>query len=128
MTAARAPVSRLVLVACLAAGPIAWNAHIVALYALASETCFAGREPLAAADNRGTWMVLVALLCAALALSLIAGLWSYRNWRVSAGLDRGTKVRRTHYLARFAMLMSVGFAIAAVFDGIAMFMLPLCAT
>ncbi|HLJ22042.1 MAG TPA: hypothetical protein VKU84_17680 [Stellaceae bacterium] len=107
------------------AGPTAWSAHIVTNYALASRLCFSGREPLLALHGgSGAWVVMLAVDLLAVAICGAGTL-------VSSGFQRetrGPQTERTLFVARCGLLSGAGFAVATLFDTIALFMVPLCAT
>jgi len=105
------------------AGPMAWSAHIVVNYALASRLCFPNREPLIAGHaGAGGWAVMLASDLLALAICGTGMLLSSRLKRQA----HGPEAERTRFVAQCGLFAGGGFALATLFDTIALFMVPLC--
>jgi hypothetical protein len=118
----------------LLAGPLAWGAHLIANYALATHACFPGAVPRTAPSPSSDWLLplLLAIDLTAIAIAAVAALLSYRSWRSerqelagNAGgvLDIGEG--RTRFLSIWGMLTSVGFLTAIAFDVLGLWV-PLC--
>jgi hypothetical protein len=111
------------LVFAAGAGPTAWSAHIVVNYALASRLCFPSREPLLAVHSGGAaWIVMLASDLLALAICGAGILLSSRLKRDA----KGPQAERTRFIAQCGTFAGGGFALATLFDTIALFMVPLC--
>ena len=111
------------LVFAAGAGPTAWSAHMVINYALASRLCFPGREPLLALNaGPGIWIVMLACDLLALAICGAGVLVAARLKRQT----RGPQAERTRFVAQCGLFAGAGFALATLFDTIALFMVPLC--
>lgn len=117
------PVRLAELVFAAAAGPVAWSAHMVVNFAVASRLCFPGRTPLSAFHGGfATWTVMLAVDVLALAVCGAGVLLSSRLKREAPDRQR----ERAHFIAQCGILSGCGFALATLFDTIALFMVPLC--
>jgi hypothetical protein len=131
----RGRVSAVALIFGSAAAPLAWGAHLVANYALASTICFPGnalRQPPASSMRWG-WSLLVAVDLIAMVIAVLAAITAYRNWRLShdeaAGRSHGLVEigeGRTSFLSLWGILTSAGFFVAVAFDFIGLWIVPLC--
>lgn len=115
--------------------PLAWAAHLLANYAVASTVCFPGQalrqQPLP--SIQWAWSLLVAIDLIAMAIAVLAALTAYRNWLLShdeaTGYAHGMVEigeGRTSFLSLWGILTSVGFFVAVAFDFIALWVVPLC--
>jgi hypothetical protein len=128
----RAPSNAMQLLS-IAAGPVLWNAQLVANYALANYPCFphavARTVPLPGWEH--SWFWLLAINLGAIALSVVAfgvGLYCMR-WarRQSLSDERHARViGRTYAFGVAGMLFSATFFIATVFTLIAIVGAPQC--
>lgn len=115
---------------------IAWSAQIIANYIVAAYVCFPGPVPVSTPVMSGAWFVLLGVSLFGFVVSLAAGLVSYRSWRrVRRERQRGdreasqaleTGEGRTRFLALAGMLVSFGLLLVTVFDGLSLFLVPLC--
>jgi hypothetical protein len=115
------------LILCLAAAPAAWAAHLTLNYALTSRACYSGSAPLATILPVGhvLWWVLPLVDVAALAICATTISISYR---LRQRPESPTHAARTRFLAQCGIILGAGFLIATLFDGVAIFMVPLCGT
>jgi hypothetical protein len=126
-------VALLALVFGVAGAPAAWGLHLVANFALASQTCSPGRAWNSAIAHSGLHGTMLASAIAAIAICSLA-LWvSYNSWRMTHDETRGNHHRlldvgegRTRFLGMVGMVLSGGFLAATLFDAIALFVVPLC--
>jgi hypothetical protein len=111
----------------LMAPPAAWAVHLTLNYALASRVCYPGAEPLATILPVGhvLWWVLPLIDVAALAICS-ATIWI--SYRLRQWPESPTYAARTRFLAQCGIILGAGFFIATLFDGAAIFMVPLCGT
>ena len=113
-------------------GPVAWNAQLVANYALATYPCFRGgitrSEPLPGWEAE--WPLLLAINLAAILItsaSVAVGLQAWRSARRSRAAGGDTQRGATLRAMGIAGLMSGGvFLIAIVFALVALLMAPQC--
>ncbi|WP_414475423.1 hypothetical protein [Microvirga sp. M2] len=119
----------------LLAAPAAWSLQLLVSYGLASHACFPRDYLYARVVPGWGWIMpaLVAINIAALAVACIGTAISYRNWsRISQEASGGhTRLLeagegRTRFLAVWGIWSGIWFAIAIVFDTIAVFAVPLC--
>lgn len=119
----------------VAGGPLAWGVHLVVNYGIASHACFPGAVPRSQPPSGvgGLWWLLLSIDLIAIAVAAAAALVSYRSWRATrrelAGRARDLVEigeGRTRFLALWGLLTGVGFLLAVVFDGVALWVLPLC--
>ena len=131
----RSRVGALALMFATIGGPLAWGAHLVANYAIASHACFPGAVPRTASppDAEALWGLLVAIDVAAMVIAALAAVVSYRSWnstRRELSGHAGDLIEigegRTRFLSVWGMLISVGFLIAIASDLVALWVLPLC--
>lgn len=111
----------------VAAPPAAWAAHLVLNYTLASRVCFPGAEPLTAILPPGhpLWFVLPLIDVLALAICTGTIVAAYRLRQIP---ETPAHAGRTRFLAQWSVILGGGFFIATLFDAVAIFMVPLCAT
>lgn len=113
------------------AAPVAWWLALSSLFAVASHACFPGSVPLVAPAWNPLW-VLAAIAVIALVVCALAGLVSYRSWRVTYGHGRGGEglvhfgEGRTRFLAMWGALTSLLFAILMIVSLIPLVVVPLC--
>lgn len=126
------PALSLMLLA-LAGGPVAWNAQLLANYALASYPCFPGptprTHPLPGWERE--WVVLLLINLAAIAVTVACVLIGAYGWRWIArcradGQADAHGVPATRALALGAILFGTVFFGATVFTLIAMALAPPC--
>jgi heme/copper-type cytochrome/quinol oxidase subunit 3 len=115
-------ISALPLFLCIAAPPLAWATHLMVNYALIGGVCYPGSEPLTAVLPAGHFLWWLLPLVDVVALAVCGG-----TAMVSHRTGQATEVARTRFLARWGVLLGIGFLIATLFDGVALFMVPLCA-
>jgi len=117
----------------LAAAPVAWNVQLLFSVGFASHACYPRDVPLELPIWSNLWGILLAIGLAGIAVAILGGLVSFRNWRLtfdeSTGsvhhmLDRGEG--RTRFIAMFGILTSAVFALGVVFATAAVFLVPLC--
>lgn len=113
------------------AAPLAWWLALSSLFAVASHTCFPGTTPLVAPLWNSLW-VLALIAAIALLVCAVAGLVSYRSWRVTYGDRRGSErlvnfaAGRSRFLAMWGALTSLLFAILMLVSLIPLVVVPLC--
>jgi len=114
-------------------GPLFWSLQELVNYTITAHFCFPRALPLAAPSFGGTWTVALVVEIAALIGALVAGLVSWRSWRLTKGeaerehgavLD--TAEGRTRFMAYAGMLSSGLFALAIILSGFALFIVPAC--
>ncbi len=117
----------------LAAAPAAWNVQLLFSVGLAAHACYPRDVPLELPIWRNLWGILLAIGVAGVALAIVGGLVSFRNWRLTFDeapgsvhhlLDNGEG--RTRFIAMFGILTSVLFVLGLVFATAAVFLVPLC--
>lgn len=122
-----AGVSLPVLLLALAAGPAGWAAQLEAGYGLSSYACFPSNAALEQSPPPG-WPHETALLLAinltGLAVIVAGFLIAFLAWRRSGGEGRGGG--RSRFLAACAMMSTVAFAVAALFDTVVIAATPTC--
>ena len=133
----RAVVGVLALAFGVAGGPLAWGVHLVVNYGIASHACFPGAvaaQPAAARRQAVCGGSCSASISIAIAVAAAAALVSYRSWRATRREFAGRAgdlieigEGRTRFLALWGLLTGVGFLLAVVFDGVALWVVPLCA-
>jgi hypothetical protein len=128
----RHQVPLLVLGAALFAAPTIWGLRLVLNYALASYFCFPGSVRYDAIPG-WTWPTLLGVDVLAIAVAVIAAVVSWRNWQrtreeAAAGgplIEIGEG--RTRFLSLWGLMVGIGFAVAGVFDLLALWIVPVCA-
>jgi hypothetical protein len=116
--------------------PFLWGIRLVANYAMASQFCFhdaARRYTLP--DTLGwIWPTMVALDVLTILAGIATVLVSYRNWRITAeecAAPNSVLIEigegRTRFLSLWGMLVASLFILAAIFDLIALYVVPVCA-
>jgi hypothetical protein len=117
-------------------GPAAWFLQLCAGYALASEPCFRGGYRVAAPVPalQWTWPAMILAMAAAIAISLLSLLVSWRTFKRTreegagdAHPPIGVSEGRTRFLALWGVLLGSGFALASTFTAVAFLTLPRCA-
>lgn len=129
----RAPSNVLQLLG-IAAGPVLWNAQLVANYAIANYPCFPHGDArtvlLPGWEHSWIWLVainlgVIALIVAAFGVGLYCMRWARRQ---SLSDERHARViGRTYAFGAAGMLFSATFFIATVFTLIAIVGAPQCA-
>lgn len=131
----RARVGTTALIFGSSGAPLAWAAHLIANYGVASTVCFPGQalrqNPLP--SMRSAWSVLLAIDLIAMAIAILAAITAYRNWQLSheeaAGYSQGMVEigeGRTSFLSLWGIATSIGFFLAVAFDFIGLWVVPLC--
>jgi hypothetical protein len=119
----------------IAAGPLAWGAHLLVNYGVTSHACFPGAAPRSTPPPGAgaLWSLLLAIDLIAMAIAASAALVSYRAWRASrrevsghAGELIEVGEGRTRFLALWGMITGGGFLIVIAFDLVGLLVLPLC--
>ncbi|HVV64984.1 MAG TPA: hypothetical protein VHC42_05915 [Rhizomicrobium sp.] len=134
----RSPVGLAPLFFGMIAAPILWIGHLWLSYAISSELCFPGPEPLSLRLDpsvAGTLRpLLIAFDAAALVIAAAGGIVAWRCWTASRGEGRdwitdafGIGVGRSRFMSVWGMLSSAIFFGALVFATIASLATPLCA-
>jgi hypothetical protein len=118
------PVPLLLLVA---APPTTWTAHLILNYTLASRVCFSGLQPLTAILPPGHLLWFVLPFIDVVALTICAGT-IVATYRLRQLPETPAHAGRTRFLAQWSVILGGGFFIATLFDAVAVFMVPLCAT
>jgi hypothetical protein len=117
-------------------GPAAWAVQVIVNYALASHSCFLGSIPRSGAPPgwTATWLALLLINIAALAVALAAAEMSRRQWRATRSEQPGSSDTllqvgegRTRFLAMCGMIFNLGFLVAIVSDTVAILVVPGCA-
>jgi hypothetical protein len=111
--------------------PSAWAIQEWSKYALTSHMCYPGSVPAAAPG--WLWPLLLVIDIAALIVALAAIFVSYRIWHKArderqgdAGALAEIGEGRTRFFALWGMVGGGAFAMAILFDLIAVLVLPLC--
>lgn len=114
-------------------GPLFWSLQELVNYTITAHFCFPQAVPLFAPTFGGTWWVAVVVDIAALCGAFVAGLVSWRSWRLTKGEMEGeytavldTAEGRTRFMAYAGMLSSGLFALAIILSGFALFIVPAC--
>jgi hypothetical protein len=116
--------------------PFLWGIRLVANYALANQFCFHGAaRRYELPDTLGwIWPTMVAVDMLTILAGLATALVSYRNWRITAeeraapnSLLIEIGEGRTRFLSLWGLLVSSLFILAAIFDLIALYVIPVCA-
>jgi hypothetical protein len=116
--------------------PFLWGIRLIANYAMASHFCYpVSFRRYALPDTLGwVWPAMIGLDVLTILAGLATALVSYRNWRITADESAGPRSPlidigegRTRFLSLWGMLVSALFILAAVFDLIALRILPVCA-
>jgi hypothetical protein len=117
----------------LGAAPAAWNAQLLFSVGLAAHACYPRDVPLELPIWGNLWGILLAIGVAGIAVAIVGGLVSFRNWRLTFDEAPGSVHRlldngdgRTRFLAMFGILTSALFALGLVFATAAVFLVPLC--
>ena len=114
--------------------PISAGVELVVDYALVGHACYPGIEPLASpvAGFGWTWIGVLAIHLAAIALSIGAALLSYRMWRLT-GPARGHAHQliekgegRNRFLGIIGMAFGAMFFMISAAETIAMALVHLC--
>ena len=115
----------------VAGGPVAWNAQLLANYALADYPCFPGdaarSQPLPGWG--GSWVVLLVINLIAVAVTFACVAIGTRGWRWARharGVEGVHGVPATRALSIGALLFGVVFCISTVFALIALLLAPQC--
>jgi hypothetical protein len=118
----------------VAAAPVAWVIRLMANLALASSACLPGSplpgEPL---SGRSAGPAMYGVDTAALLVALAAAFLAYRDWRSTKAEKPGSHHHllevgegRARFLALSGIIVSLGFALATIFDVLALLIVPLC--
>ena len=114
-------------------GPLFWSLQELINYAITAHFCFPQALPLFAPTFGGTWLVALVVDIAALGGAVVAGLVSWRSWRLTKGEVEGghgavldAAKGRTRFMAYAGMLSSGLFALAIMLSGFALFIVPTC--
>jgi hypothetical protein len=117
----------------LVAGPVAWAAQLIVIFALASRACFPAGKPEIHLGSDAVWPTLLAVNLIAIAIALAAAGASYRNWRVADVEELRIQVEirvrvagRSRFLAGWGALAGLGFCAGAILNTIALFLVPSC--
>ncbi|ODA66764.1 hypothetical protein A7A08_02532 [Methyloligella halotolerans] len=128
----RGEVSLLAIVFGLVAAPTVWALHLTVNAALASSVC-KGLSPNIGRD--GALVAMTATGLTALGVSVIAAVVAYRGWRATQQKQESKHhivfevgEGRTRFLCVIGIVFSIGFFAASLFDLIAVYMVPLCAS
>jgi hypothetical protein len=130
----RSQVGMAVLLVALALGPLAWIGQLFVAYCVASHACFPDGAPLLDVARAGLWWALLIINLVGVALAATAGLASLRNYRVAQAAATGarpTEIRlrvegRAEFLAGWGGICGFIFFIGALFDLIALLIVPPC--
>lgn len=130
----RSQVGMTVLLAALAIGPLAWIGQLVVAYAVASHACFPDGAPLLHVARAGLWWALLIINIAGIVLAAAGGFTSLRNYRTAqaaVATDDRSEIRvrvegRTEFLAGWGGICGFVFFVAAIFDLIALVVVPPC--
>jgi hypothetical protein len=115
--------------------PLAWTIELFVDYGLASHACFPRAQPLLSTPpGWGTvWSTLLAVNIAALLVACVATFISFCIWRRTRGAVSSRQEElveagegRTRFLAVWGIWTGVWFAIAILFNTIAVFAVPTC--
>lgn len=128
----RGAVSLFGLVFGLAGAPLVWALHLTFNAAVAGRVCEA-TGPNLGRDGALVAMTVSGLI--ALSISAAAGLVAYRGWRATHEAQESQHHTvfdvgegRTRFLCLIGIVFSAGFFAASLFDLIAVYMVPLCAS
>jgi len=115
------------------AAPLAWSCQILTSSSLSGYVCYPHAEPLGAPLWSGWHPVLVAVAGVCVAVAILGGVISTRNWRRTFQelpgsahhlLDIGEG--RTRFMAMCGMLISALFVYAILFAIAALWLVPPC--
>ena len=117
----------------IGAAPVAWNAQILFSSALSGFVCYPHDAPLAYPLLGGTRSLMVAVNLSGIAIAIVAGLTSWRSWRLTNAERPGSFHHllelgegRTRFMATVGMLTSVLFLIALAFGLAVLCLVPPC--
>lgn len=130
----RSQVGMAILLLALAVGPLAWIGQLVVAYAVASHACYPDGAPLLDVARANLWWLLLIVNLVGVALAALAGFTSLRNYRVAQAASNGnrrTEIRlrvegRAEFLAGWGGICGLVFFVAALFDLIALLVVPPC--
>src|SRR5579863_5159713 len=130
----RSRVGMAVLLVALALGPLAWIGQLVVVYSVASHACYPDGAPLLDQARAGLWWALLAINLVGAALAASAGAASLRNYRVAqaaSASNNRTEIRarvegRAEFLAGWGGIGGLVFFVAALFDLLALLIVPPC--
>ena len=117
----------------LAAAPTAWNAQLLFSVGLSAHACYPRDVPLELPIWGNLWGILLAIGLAGIAVAILGGIVSFRNWRLTFDEAPGSAHHlldvgegRTRFIAMFGILTSFLFALALLLATAAVFLVPLC--
>jgi hypothetical protein len=112
----------------LLGGATAWSVHLLVSYTLLAYACSSGWG--------GARPALLTIALLALAATVWSGVVARRYWRVARAADRpeddawdarmGERTARVSFLMVTGLILSVIFALGIVYEGITIFLAPLC--
>ncbi len=119
--------------AALIAGPAAWATQLIAGYGYSSLACFPHDAPAAQPPSPGEHALLIGLNLTCLVVALAGLVTATIHWRAAKaeGSAKSSDVLppglgRARFLAACGMLSGMGFAIAILFDTVAILGAPAC--
>jgi hypothetical protein len=118
----------------VAGAPIAWAIRLVVNLTLASSACLPSSPlPGAPSNGRSAGFAMLGVDVAALLVALALAFLAYRDWRSTKAEKPGSHhhllqlgEERARFLALSGVIVSAGFALATVFDLIALLIVPAC--
>jgi formate-dependent nitrite reductase membrane component NrfD len=117
----------------LAAAPLAWNFQVLFSSSLAGYVCFPHAAPLSAPLWSGWRPVLFAVAGISIAVAVLGGLVSLRNWQRTFQERSGSAHHlldlgegRTRFMAMGGMLIGALFIYALLFGATALWLVPPC--
>jgi hypothetical protein len=120
-------------VAILFAPPLGWSAHLIINYALAAHSCYPDGSPLPYPTLSWLAPALIVVDIISLLTSATCAWLSYRSWRAIRGemgvthpATMEAAEERTHFLAGWGMIISIGFFVLVASDMLSIFIVPIC--
>lgn len=117
----------------MAAAPTVWALRLIVNMAIASSSCLPGIPVAGAQNHRLHEPTMLAVDVVALMIALAAAGLAYRDWRRTRAEKPGSSDHalevgegRARFLALAGIIVSLGFALATLFDLAALSIVPLC--
>jgi hypothetical protein len=116
--------------------PLIWGIRLVANFALASHFCFPGdlRRHALPESLGWVWPAMIGINALSILAAIAVALVCYRSWRTASDESGGARSGlmqsgegRTRFLSIWGLLVAIMFILAAAFDLVALWILPVCA-
>ncbi len=111
------------------AGAVAWALHGAACALISSEACVSGTGNWGALSADGVRWLLAAITLGFLAIAIVGGLISFRNWlhlAESHDLVHAEGRGRVQFMALVGIFLSATFVIGIVWAGLPLIFLDVC--